>query len=343
MSSEGKPNPPIPPLPESNIFSNIFSTSVPSLRLSHLIEPKYKIAPLVGSVKIFSGNGSNGDSGTGGTTGTGTGDKIRISLEDVLKVPRMGLPDLDFTKSINDIIVRKIDDLVTHNTHMIMIGASLGAAVSAGVIVGVGIISTTSSSTSWTTGIFSKLKSYLRPVLYWRGYSDGDKGSLRQEIDGDSEQLDSEEDDTRSNIYKDNGSYHHHESPPILSIIQAKPSSTENNKSPPEDQCRECLDLITVSLGKRRLLWDDTLKITAFLVIGQCEAEVFRKVLKEYPICIDENGSVEKSSKSVNDGGVRRVCSISILYVQRLEDGEASVQIEALVQNRKTITNRIHY
>eukprot|EP00554_Chaetoceros_debilis_P011027 CAMPEP_0194112036 /NCGR_PEP_ID=MMETSP0150-20130528/10883_1 /TAXON_ID=122233 /ORGANISM="Chaetoceros debilis, Strain MM31A-1" /LENGTH=373 /DNA_ID=CAMNT_0038801607 /DNA_START=253 /DNA_END=1374 /DNA_ORIENTATION=+ len=373
MSSDGKPNPPIPPLrvPESNIFSCIFSSSsVPSFRLSHLIEPKYKIAPLISSVKIFSGNGSNGESVTGSTgTGVGSiagaGDRIRISLEDVLKVPRtvkvprMEFPEitLDFTKSINDMIVRKIDDLITHNTHMLMIGASLGAAVSAGVIVGIGMVSintsSTSSSSSWTMGgFFSKIKSCLRPTFFPGGYrcrySDSGKDSLREELDSDDEQLHSEEDETSGDVYKENGGYHHHGSQgpqPILSIIQAKPLSTEQTKIPPaEDQCRECLDLITVSLGKRRLLWDDVLKITAFLVIGQCEAAVFREILKEYPICIDENenGSNEKSSKSVSLDE-RRVCSISVLYVQRLEDEAASVQIEALVQNSKTSTNRIRY
>jgi hypothetical protein len=369
MSSDGKPNPPIPPLPvpESNIFSSIFSSSsVPYFSLSHLIEPKYKIAPLIGSGNIFSGSSSNdgggtGTAGTGAGAGAGAGDRIRISLEDVLKVPRgvrvprMEFPEitLDFTKSINDMIVRKIDDLITHNTHMLMIGASLGAAVSAGVIVGIGMVSistaSSSSSSSWTMGgFFRKVKSIFFTVGDRYRNSDGDKVSLRQEVDSDDEQLHSEEDETAGDVYKGNGGYHNHGSQgpqPILSIIQAKPLLTEQTKSTPaEDQCRECLDLVTVSLGKRRLLWDDVLKITAFLVIGQCEAAVFREILKEYPMCIDENenGSNEKSLKSISVDE-RRVCSISVLYVQRLEDERASVQIEALVQNSKTSTNRIRY
>lgn len=76
-------------------------------------------------------------------------------------------------------------------------------------------------------------------------------------------------------------------------------------------QCRECLDAVSASLSKQAMAWSHVKRVSVFLVADRCDAGMFRNVLSEYPL--DQSSSI-----------------VSCMYVQRLEQADAMVEIEVL-------------
>jgi len=253
--------------------------------------------PTLSVPNISSGSTTSTTSNT--TTGTGTGaGTIKTSLDDYLYLPTMkSMAFPDFTKSINALLLQKLEHLVTHNTQVLVIGAALGAAISAGVAIG--LFSAWSVFSGFTGKPFGGL---YRKTKSWLGHNGGDGSGS----------------DSSTNIDRQDHNNPQHMN--TVKIIQGHTiSSTFANLSTvsAQDQCRQCLDAITASLGKQRLAWDSVLRISAHLKSDcdcdrNCDATVFREVLKEYPM---EEGT-----------------AVVILYVQRLEEENACVQVEALVQ-----------
>lgn len=102
----------------------------------------------------------------------------------------------------------------------------------------------------------------------------------------------------------------HSSSPPFDAAAAAATAATA---------CRQCLDSITLQLGKKGLGWCHVLRITAYLVQEACDALTFREILKkEYPC-----------GSSMGDQNV----VVQVVYVKALEDPKAIVQVEALVQS----------
>lgn len=107
-------------------------------------------------------------------------------------------------------------------------------------------------------------------------------------------------------------------------------NSSNSSVSQIENSCRQCLDSITIQLGKKSLLWRHVLRITVYLVqedndkISCCDnhndggddhdgstRKIFQKILSEYP-CDSE-------------------VVIHIVNVKSLENEQCMVQVEALV------------
>ncbi len=326
-----------------------------------------------------------------------SGENIRTQLEENLKelerkykfqIPlplQLDPSQITIIKSINDLLSQKLDEFITHNMQVLMIGAALGAAISAGVLIGIGVGNATTTtptapassasssivstskktcSNSWGLNIYKRWSTWIRrilPISYGNGKAAvGDStDDEKKDNDNDNEMNSTSDLMTQSQPLNTHAATRNSRHPlhTSLCVLQASPSpspsppivpSSSNTLvsgtctvTPAEEQCRQCLNSLTISLGKRRLLWDDVLKITAYLVIHQCDARIFRNVLKEFPIREDIDIDVDGTTRSsTNDDGLRRCapsssCSIVIVYVQQLEDENSSVQLEALalVQN----------
>ena len=330
-------------------------------------------APLISFTNSGSKAGTETGSGSGSTpisegvgAATGAGDlqsRIKLSLNDLnmnmhtVQLPRIGFEFPDF----NALIVKHLDELVTHNTQVLVIGASLGAAIAFGVAMalfsalslvggngtrngrergneyghghghGNGASAGAPVPVWWRT-INTTVKRWLRPNMEF------DVDDNNNEVEIDIRNGDVHRSDENSSDRKDKSI------PPRLQIMQGKPKSriiidtnthaeiptrsSEQSKpksisASPRDQCIECLDAITISLAKHKLTWDQILRISVYLALNaddsscqytSCDASTFRQVLKEYPWNADRT-------------------VVSILYVQRLEDETACVEVEALVQS----------
>lgn len=98
-------------------------------------------------------------------------------------------------------------------------------------------------------------------------------------------------------------------------------SSNDSTEDNIPNQCRECLDYIGVALGKQRLGWNHVCKVTAYLVTDRCDAQTFRTILSEYPI---GNNNMTNQHKNT---------MITIVYVQRLEQEHAPLQVEVMASD----------
>mmetsp|Transcript_29067 Transcript_29067/g.84479 ORF Transcript_29067/g.84479 Transcript_29067/m.84479 type:complete len:369 (-) Transcript_29067:330-1436(-) len=96
----------------------------------------------------------------------------------------------------------------------------------------------------------------------------------------------------------------------IQGDVTSSPTATAATSA--EDQCRQCLDALVCELGKKLMGLQHVRRLTAYLVTGSCDASIFRSILtKEYPISLGD-------------------LVLSVMFVQRLEDDIAFVQVEAL-------------
>jgi len=214
-----------------------------------------------------------------------------------------------------------MEDLVRGNTQVLIVGAGLGAAICAGV--GIGLFAAVQlfqsfsggggdggggdgyQSPNWWNATSRGIRRLFRPILF----------SAAPRINGNSNSDASITHDDHANALK-----------LIKGCITTYPKCCKGSSCPPtcctcayirtcedpRDQCRQCLDSITVALCKQRLSWDHVLRISIHLVGEKCNALVFRKVLEGYPVKDDMH--------------------VSIAFVQRLEDEHAFVEIEALVK-----------
>jgi len=233
-------------------------------------------------------------------------------------MPKIEFPDLSkHLEEMNARIVDKMEDLVRGNTQVLIVGAGLGAAICAGVGIGLfaavqlfqsfsggGVPSNSNSvgvgvgvggyqSPNWWNILSRGLRRLFRPILF----------SAAPRINGNSNS------DSISHVHANalkliKGCITTPSCPPTCTCIR----TCED----PWDQCRQCLDSITVALCKQQLSWDHVLRISIHLVGEKCDAQVFRKVLEGYP--------------------VKDEMLVSIAFVQRLEDEHAFVEIEALVK-----------
>ena len=242
-------------------------------------------------------------------------DRDLGSMMNILQVPKMEFPHFDF----HELIVEKLDNLISHNAQVLLIGASLGAAISAGVAIGlfsaVSIMSSYSyssasgSGTLWWRRISRRTKRWFHPMAFSRDENANVNGGDSKENISDGS-IHSGRDEKERNLSR------------RFRIIQGNISSnsTSNNAELPKqsmsssakEQCQQCLDAVTISLAKQRIHWNQILRISVYLVSERCEAKTFRSVLRDYPLDVDT--------------------AVSILYVQRLEEDHACVQVEALVQ-----------
>jgi hypothetical protein len=68
---------------------------------------------------------------------------------------------------------------------------------------------------------------------------------------------------------------------------------------------------VSALLSKQAMAWSHDKRVAVLLVTDRCDAGMFRNVLSEYPL--DQSSSI-----------------VSCIYVQRLEQAHATVEIEVL-------------
>jgi enamine deaminase RidA (YjgF/YER057c/UK114 family) len=253
----------------------------------------------------------------------GKDNNSKLSLDEYISflniMPKIGFPDIcKNLEEMNAHIIDKMEDLVRGNLKVLIVGAGLGAAICAGVGIGLfmavqmlqsmgnpkaikSVRSTdqdqdndnTNRRSHWWNFMNRSTQRLFRPLSF-RGAGDVPRLNGVASTEGN----------------------HYHDG---LKIIKGCISSISTcckeplcSSKDPQGQCQQCLDSITVALGKERLSWDRVLRINIHLVEEKCDAKVFRDTLKGYP--------------------VKDEMPVSIVYVQKLEDEHAFVEIEALVQ-----------
>ena len=223
---------------------------------------------------------------------------------------------------MNSRIVDKIEDLVRGNTQVLIMGAGLGAAICAGVGIGlfvavqlfqsfsgsgIGIVSGGVTSDGDRNSVSNNAvvggggRGDYQSPNWWNVTSRGIRRIFRPILFGNSNSDASITNDNNTNALKI-----------IKGCITTYPKTCIRTCEDPREQCRQCLDSITVALCKQRLSWDHVLRISIHLVGEKCDALVFRNVLEGYPVKDDMH--------------------VSIVFVQRLEDEHAFIEIEALVK-----------
>mmetsp|Transcript_65405 Transcript_65405/g.77422 ORF Transcript_65405/g.77422 Transcript_65405/m.77422 type:complete len:319 (-) Transcript_65405:195-1151(-) len=310
-------------------------------------------------------DGNNGNAGNASSTS----DNVLSHITKSIKLPSLNkltatsspIPFLPPSNPFTDILLKspqvpriisgdginyistRFEQIMSEYLSAVTLGAMLGAAVTTGVIFG----------TLAASGAVSSIKAL--PSL-WSWAIGADKGtslSKRDDMEGRSENFDdvvsvTKNNDTRKSNngnfskrgdneyclyenYRDN--YENEEkqhqssseinneqngSVSLVYVGEAGPFTIIRGDVKPFrgvpvssiNQCRECLDSLGVLLGKHDLRWNDVRKLTVYLMVDQCNASVFRNVLREYPL----------PTKNV---------VTTVLYVQRLEDEYAVVQVEA--------------
>jgi enamine deaminase RidA (YjgF/YER057c/UK114 family) len=265
-----------------------------------------------------------------------TSDTMDMGLGSIMNLPTLNVPKFDLPTSLDEIqnaMVDSLEHIVSHNVQVLLIGASLGAAISAGVAIGLFSAityltspssSSSSSGSSWWNQfrISKKVKGWFHRRQDTPVDSDESRGGDHVTNPGEN----NDGDDGKERVEKILSRH--------LKVIVGTPIpisapaptlkdiadtadtvDTTDNKigDHAAEQCRQCLNSITISLAKQRMQWKQVLRITVHLASDRCDAGTFRSVLEEYP-CLEKETVV------------------SIVFVERLEDDHASVQIEALVQ-----------
>lgn len=218
------------------------------------------------------------------------------SLEDYLSLPRVKLDD--YSKSINQIISQKIEDTLKNNLQVLLVGASIGAAVTAGVALGLLVVGSVVSTSIpiW----FRSLSKRVTNMYKWNG----DFEERSDEFIDKSQHCD----EVHRHIHRSNevGTFK-------VLVLQGKPMTSLSKSTSLGDQCRDCLNSITVKLESLGLSWSEVLKLNVMIVKGDISS--MRSILSEY---ISDLSSL----------------TTSLIHVMGLEDSSALIEIEAWIQSK---------
>ena len=217
--------------------------------------------------------------------------EMMTPLDEYLSLPRVKLDD--YSKSINQMLSQKIEDILKNNIQVLLLGAGIGAAVTTGVALGlvcVGSIIQTSIISNWWESITHKIK---------RGVS---FSKLNYEVEKETKDKTLGEREIHDDAPRRNGRYK-------LTVIQGKPvPQVSSSLKTIQDQCSQCLQSISSKLDSLKLNWNDVIKMNVMIVSGKCKASTVRKMLDEYI-----PGSIP---------------TLSIAYVMELENELSSIEME---------------
>lgn len=221
---------------------------------------------------------------------------------------------LDFSKYLNTEMVQssawslrsRFEQLASEYLTAIAVGAAMGAAVATGVSVGLLAMS----------GLLRMTNDYV-PVLYrflfpnGRSNHDAFRATQHTRKNKNESSISRGQSTEESKMADSDISIIHSglDDRGILVVLKGTVKSKFSTSS--LDQCRSCLDSVSVLLSKQGMVWQDVKRLTAFLVTDQCDGHTFRQALGEYPF---------QSSSSI----------LSLIFVQRLEQPQAMVEIEVL-------------
>ena len=214
---------------------------------------------------------------------------------------------LDFSKylqtnvKVSTSFSSKLEQLISEYLAAITVGAAMGAAVATGISVGVLAMS----------GMLRLTRDYVPLLCQW---------AFQRTKSNSSNKSNAIQYDSSANNGGMNGTV---SSPPESQVSVIRKGTPEQlvilkgcakhhlSQSSCLDQCRECLDAVSALLSKQAMAWSHVKRVAVFLVADRCDAGMFRNVLSEYPL--------DQSS-----------CIVSCMYVQRLEQAHAMVEIEVL-------------
>jgi hypothetical protein len=242
------------------------------------------------------------------TTATTTGSS---STSGTFYKNLMAGDSLDFSKylptdvKVSTSLSSRLEQLISEYLVAITVGAAVGAAVATGISIGVLAMS----------GMLRLTRDYV-PLLYqWTSQiirTKQSNGSKPKAILGDSSADGGMNGGTPSSSFppppESQVSVIRKGTPDQLVILKGSARHVSHSNL---DQCRECLDAVSALLSKQAMAWSHVKRVSVFLVADRCDAGMFRNVLSEYPL--DQSSSI-----------------VSCVYVQRLEQAHAVVEIEVL-------------
>ena len=200
--------------------------------------------------------------------------------------------------------MEKLDAYFVQNAQVLLFGSVCGVAIGAAVTTGLGLgILSAKNVPLWCGNLFASVKKYMKSMVSTDSkIEDSEKAGEGRDVRSVSSSI---ERNNNSVILKDSTK----ESKIIL--IQGFPFTNHQRNEAlfdPEQQCDNSLNMINLALGKNSMIWSDVARLTVYLVEGKCDADLFRSRLREFPF-----------------SGM-----ISLIFVHRLEDEAAVVQLEAL-------------
>jgi enamine deaminase RidA (YjgF/YER057c/UK114 family) len=213
---------------------------------------------------------------------------------------------LDFSKylqtdvKISTSFSSRLEQLISEYLVAITVGAAVGAAVATGISIGI----------LATSGMLRLSRDYVPLLWQWAFQRTKSNSSKANAIEYDSSANHGGINGTPSSPPESQVSVIRKGTPDQLVILKGC-AKHHVSHSGCLDQCRECLDAVSALLSKQAMAWSHVKRVAVFLVADRCDAGMFRNVLSEYPL--------DQSS-----------CIVSCLYVQRLEQAHAMVEIEVL-------------
>ena len=267
----------------------IKSTSLGILDFSSGISPSMNNA--TSSTKIAASASSSSDA-----TASGTFYKNLLN-GDSLDFSKYLQTDVKVSTSFSS----RLEQLMSEYLAAITVGAAMGAAVATGISVGILAMS----------GMLRLTRDYVPLLGRWAFQRTKSNSSNKPNaIQYDSSANNGGANGTLSSPPESQVSVIRKGTPDQLVILKGC-AKHHLSQSSCLDQCRECLDAVSVSLSKQSMAWSHVKRVAVFLVTDRCDAGMFRNVLSEYPL--------DQSS-----------CIVSCMYVQRLEQAHAMVEIEVL-------------
>ena len=201
-------------------------------------------------------------------------------------------------------LMEKLDAYFVQNAQVLLFGSVCGVAIGAAVTTGLGLgILSAKTVPLWCGNLFTSVKKYIKSVISADSkIEDSEKAVEGRDVSTTSSLIERK---TSTIILKESTK----ESKIIL--IQGLPFMNHQRNeiiSDPEHQCDDSLNMINLALGKNSMTWSNVARLSVYLVEGKCNPGLFRARLKEFPF-----------------SGM-----LSIIFVHRLEDETAVVQLEAL-------------
>jgi hypothetical protein len=250
------------------------------------------------SLGIFDGGSGNLTSGITDTTTKTPANPPLGNVVDLFNFSDFLKGEIKSSPSLSS----RVEQMIVEHLAAITIGCAVGAAVMTGACVGIfatsGMLRVVPSLYQWVLSKRRRLQTRFNQIQ-----DDSSNPLPREQSAGENSRTATATAVTNVSVIRagSQGQF-----VLLKGTVQNDPASSSSL-----EQCRQSLDSVSALLSKQDMAWRDVKRLTAYLCTDRCEGTTFRQALSEYPLTV---------SSSI----------VSLMFVQRLEQESAVVEIEVL-------------